>query len=79
MDLEWPSVIRGPMREDEVLRLRRDAETRGMPAEHAAALAAAYRLASFVAENEFSDGRAGEPLHAAALEFCDQLAAASRS
>jgi len=78
MDLDWPSAVRGPMREDEALRLRRDAEAREMPAEHATALAAAYRLASFVAEWEFCDGRGGEPLHEAAVEFCDQLVTAAR-
>lgn len=63
--LDWPSLIRGPMREDDARAVARSRESREF--------GEAYRFAAFVAENELSDGRGGEPLHTAAEAFCAAL------
>lgn len=73
MELDWPSAVRGPLRQAEAREFRDSLLEDGTPADHAQALAEAYRLAAYVAECELSDGRGGEELHEAAQAFCSAL------
>lgn len=62
--LEWPSAIRGPMRESEA---RHVARALGLERGRA------YLYAAWLAENELSDGRGGERLHEDAERLCAAL------
>jgi hypothetical protein len=61
---DWPSRIRGPLREEEARQVAVAIDEEA---------GQAYRLAALIAEDELANGRGGEELHQAAEAFCDAL------